>query len=114
MFDCVMPTRNGRNANLFTSSGVLSMRNAQYKDDFSEIDDECDCYTCRNFTKAYLRHLFIAKEILALELSSIHNLHFYLNLVKESRKKIIEGIFSEWKNETIKKISVNNKTLMEE
>jgi queuine tRNA-ribosyltransferase len=114
MFDCVMPTRNGRNAYLFTSSGVLSMRNAQYKNDFRVIDEECNCYTCRNYTRAYLRHLFIAKEILALELSSIHNLHFYLNLVKEAREKIIEGTFSDWKNEMINKITVNNKTIMEE
>lgn len=109
MFDCVMPTRNGRNSYLFTSNGVLSMRNAQYKDDFSTIDVECDCYTCRNYSRAYIRHLFIAKEILALELSSIHNLHFYLNLVSEARQKIKEGTFSDWKNEKINKIYANNK-----
>jgi queuine tRNA-ribosyltransferase len=114
MFDCVMPTRNGRNANLFTSEGVLAMRNAQYKDDFSEIDEKCDCYTCRNYSRAYLRHLFTSKEILALELSSIHNLHFYLNLVKEAGQKILDGDFSDWKNETIKKISANNKMLTED
>ncbi len=114
MFDCVMPTRNGRNAALFTSSGVLSMRNAQYKDDFRTIDEECDCYTCRNYSRAYIRHLFTSREILALELSSIHNLHFYLNLVKEARRKIIEGGFTGWKNEIIKKISLNNKSLTEE
>ena len=109
MFDCVMPTRNGRNSYLFTSNGVLSMRNAQYKDDFRTIDEECDCYTCRNYSRAYIRHLFIAKEILALELSSIHNLHFYLNLVSEARQKIKEGTFSDWKNEKINKIYANNK-----
>ncbi len=114
MFDCVMPTRNGRNAYLFTSSGVLAMRNAQYKDDFRTIDEECDCYTCRNYSRAYLRHLFTSREILALELSSIHNLHFYLNLVKAARKKIIEGSFTDWKNAIVKKISVNNKSLTEE
>ncbi len=113
MFDCVMPTRNARNANLFTSDGVLSMRNAQYKDDFRTIDEVCDCYTCKNYSRAYLRHLFIAKEILALELSSIHNLHFYLNLVKEARQRIKEGNFSEWKSEIVKKISTN-KMLMED
>lgn len=105
MFDCVMPTRNARNANLFTSAGVLSMRNAKHKDDFTTIDIECDCYTCKNYTKAYLRHLFIAGEILALELASIHNLHYYLNLVKTARAKIIEGSFVEWKFEIINKIS---------
>ena len=114
MFDCVMPTRNARNAYLFTSEGVLSMRNAKYKDDFNPVDANCDCYTCKNFTRAYLRHLFIANEILVLELASIHNLHFYLWLVKEARKKIIEGNFLNWKNEIVNKISMNNKNLMEE
>jgi queuine tRNA-ribosyltransferase len=99
-----MPTRNGRNAYLFTSNGVLSMRNAKYKDDFSTIDENCECYTCRNFSKAYLRHLFIAGEILALELASIHNLFFYINLMRVSREKIIEGTFSDWKKEIVKKI----------
>jgi queuine tRNA-ribosyltransferase len=112
MFDCVMPTRNARNSNLFTSAGVLSMRNARYKNDFTSIDDNCDCYTCLNYTKAYLRHLFIAGEILALELSSIHNLHFYLNLVKDARHHIKSGDFSKWKSEISSKISlnVNNKS----
>ena len=108
MFDCVMPTRNARNAYLFTSEGILAMRNSKYKDDFETIDKNCDCYTCRNFSRAYLRHLFIAKEILALELASIHNLHFYLNLVKEARKKLIEGSFLKWKSVIIKKISNSN------
>lgn len=98
MFDCVMPTRNARNAYLFTSSGILSMRNAQYKDDFKKVDEECDCFTCKNYTRAYLRHLFIAKEILALELASVHNLHFYLNLMNTARAKIREGNYKEWKN----------------
>jgi len=108
MFDCVMPTRNARNANLFTSNGVLSMRNAKYKDDFSTIDENCDCYTCQNYSRAYLRHLYIAKEILALELGSIHNLHFYVNLVREARTKIIDGDFNNWKEEIINKISKEN------
>lgn len=114
MFDCVMPTRNARNSYLFTSEGVLAMRNSKYKDDFKQVDKNCDCYTCLNFTRAYLRHLFIAKEILALELASIHNLHFYLNLIKEARKKIIEGSFSEWKSEIIKKISKDRNNNMED
>jgi queuine tRNA-ribosyltransferase len=114
MFDCVMPTRNARNANLFTSAGILSMRNAKYKDDFSKIDEECGCYSCSNYSKAYLRHLFIAKEVLALELASIHNLHFYLELVREARKKIIDGMFKEWKKETIKKVTINSKNNLEE
>jgi queuine tRNA-ribosyltransferase len=112
MFDCVMPTRNARNSNLFTSAGVLSMRNARYKNDFTTIDDNCKCYTCLNYTKAYLRHLFISGEILALELASIHNLHFYLNLVEDARHHIKSGDFLEWKSEIISKISlnVNNKS----
>ncbi len=114
MFDCVMPTRNARNANLFSWSGVLSMRNAIYKDDFNPVDRECNCYTCRNFTRAYLRHLFIAKEILALELASVHNLYFYLSLVKEARKRILENTFSEWKNELVNKLSINKNSFKEE
>jgi queuine tRNA-ribosyltransferase len=108
MFDCVMPTRNARNAYLFTSSGTLSMRNAQYKNDFAPVDENCDCYTCRNYSRAYLRHLFIASEILALELASIHNLAFYLKLVKQAREKIKEGGFKEWKDNFVKIISIKN------
>jgi queuine tRNA-ribosyltransferase len=114
MFDCVMPTRNARNSNLFTSSGVLSMRNAKYRDDFSEIDSNCTCYTCTNYSRAYLRHLFIAGEILALELASIHNLHFYLDLVRDARKMILEGNFKKWKIEKIKQISFNINNNLEE
>ena len=114
MFDCVMPTRNARNAYLFTSEGVVSMRNAAYKSDFSPLDPDCGCYTCRNFTRAYLRHLFTAKEILALELSTIHNLTFYLNLVRESRKRILDGSFTEWKNSIANKLSININTKTED
>lgn len=112
MFDCVMPTRNARNSYLFTSTGILSMRNNKYKNEFSPVDEACDCYTCKNFTRAYLRHLFIAKEVLALELASIHNLHFYLNLVTEARKNILNGTFNSWKEEILPKIS-QQKTIME-
>jgi queuine tRNA-ribosyltransferase len=112
MFDCVMPTRNARNSYLFTSTGILSMRNNKYKNEISPVDEACDCYTCKNFTRAYLRHLFIAKEVLALELASIHNLHFYLNLVTEARKNILNGTFKSWKEEILPKIS-QQKTIME-
>lgn len=105
MFDCVMPTRNGRNAYLFTSKGVISIKNSQFKEDESPLDDECDCYTCKNFSRAYLRHLFIAKELLALQLASIHNLRFYLNLISEARKMILENRFVEWKKEKVVQIS---------
>ncbi len=104
MFDCVMPTRNARNAYLFTWNGILAMRNAQYKDDFTPPDADCTCYACTNFTRAYLRHLFIAEEILALELASIHNLHFYLDLTREARKRILDGSFYEWKDLISKKL----------
>lgn len=108
MFDCVMPTRNARNANVFTWNGTLSMRNAKYKDDFGPLDENCNCYTCRNYSRAYLRHLFVAEEILALELASIHNLYFYLELVRNAREKIINGTFNKWKNQIIEKISFKN------
>jgi len=110
MFDCVMPTRNARNAYLFTSQGIVSMRNAAYKDDYTSLDPKCDCYTCQNFSRAYLRHLFNAKEILALELATIHNLTFYLNLVREARKRIADGTFIEWKNKFTEIISTNVQT----
>jgi len=111
MFDCVMPTRNARNAYLFTSNGIVTIKNAIYKDDFSSLDDNCDCYTCQNYSKAYLRHLFHAKEILAYELGTIHNLRFYLNLVREARKQILNDTFTEWKNKIINKLSINIKEL---
>ena len=114
MFDCVMPTRNARHAVLFTSDGVISLRNSQYRDDFNKLDENCDCYTCTNFSKAYLRHLFNAGEILALELASIHNLHFYIRLLSEARKNIIEGTFKDWKSEKVKKISNKKSFKLEE
>ena len=114
MFDCVMPTRNARNAYLFTSEGIVSMRNAAYKNDFTPLDAACDCYTCKNFTRSYLRHLFNAKEVLALELATIHNLTFYLNLVREARKRIIDGSFMDWKNQYTEIISINVQSLEEE
>jgi queuine tRNA-ribosyltransferase len=85
--------------------GIVSIRNTRYKDDLEPLDKECDCYTCTNFSRAYLRHLFNAKELLAFELASIHNLHFYLNLMKTARQKILDGDFLFWKNSIIKKIS---------
>jgi len=109
LFDCVMPTRNARHAILFSWEGVLNVRNSKFKDDFSRIDENCDCFTCANYSRAYLRHLFNAGEILAMELASIHNLHFYIELVSEARKQIIKNSFKEWKNKIINKISLKNK-----
>jgi len=101
MFDCVMPTRNGRNGMLFTSKGIINIRNKKWATDFSCIDDGFECETSNYYSKAYVRHLFIANEILALQIASIHNLSFYLWLVKEARKNIIDNTFTSWKNEMI-------------
>ena len=103
MFDCVMPTRNARNGTFFTSFGKVVIRNAQYERDKQPIDPECACYTCRNFTRAYLRHLFNAGEVLALRLGTIHNLFFYLDLMRGVRASIGEGRFREFKKEFLSK-----------
>jgi queuine tRNA-ribosyltransferase len=97
MFDCVMPTRNGRNAMVFTRRGRMNLRNARFADDFRPIDTECTCYACRTFTRAYIRHLTKAREILALQLASIHNLSFYLWLVNEARTAILQNRYAAWK-----------------
>jgi queuine tRNA-ribosyltransferase len=94
MFDCVMPTRNGRNGTLFTSTGKINIKNKRYQLDQDPLDPACNCYTCRTFTKGYLRHLFLAKEITALRLLSLHNLTYYLNLMAEIRHSIESGQFS--------------------
>jgi queuine tRNA-ribosyltransferase len=114
MFDCVMPTRNARNAYLFTSRGIVNIKNQRYKNDFTPLDENCDCYTCQTFTRAYLRHLFVARELLALELASIHNLNFYLNLTNTAREKIIDGSFIEWKEKIISKLTVRINSNSEE
>ncbi len=101
MFDCVMPTRNGRNGMLFTSRGVVNIKNKKWAADFSPIDDGIDCHTSNYYTKAYLRHLFVANEILALQIASIHNLAFYLHLVTQAREHIIAGDFKKWKDEMV-------------
>jgi queuine tRNA-ribosyltransferase len=105
MFDCVMPTRNGRNACLFTSEGIMNMRNRKWADDFSPIDPNGSASVDLFYTKAYLHHLFKAQELLALEIASIHNLAFYLWLVGEARKHIIAGDFSSWKNMMVKRVT---------
>lgn len=101
MFDCVMPTRNGRNAMLFTTKGVINIDNKKWEKDFSVIDEGLDCETSRYYTKAYLRHLMKAGEILGLTIASIHNLAFYCWLVREARERIQAGNFSSWKNEMV-------------
>lgn len=101
MFDCVMPTRNGRNAMLFTSNGVINIDNLKWANDFSPIDDSIDCEMSSTYSKGYLRHLMKSKEMLGLTIASVHNLAFYLYLVKEARKHILAGDFVEWKNKQI-------------
>ena len=100
MFDCVMPTRNGRNAMLFTYQGTMNMRNKKWEYDFTPIDPE-GCPTSRLHTKAYLHHLFKAQELLAMQIASIHNLSFYLRLVSDARRHIQEGDFISWKRSVI-------------
>ncbi|MDP4208494.1 MAG: tRNA guanosine(34) transglycosylase Tgt [Bacteroidota bacterium] len=104
MFDCVMPTRNGRNGMLFTSKGILNMRNEKWKDDFSPIDPDGTSFVDKHYTKAYLRHLVTNKEMLGAQIASIHNLAFYLELVRQAREKIKEGTFLSWKNVMVKQL----------
>jgi queuine tRNA-ribosyltransferase len=101
MFDCVMPTRNGRNAMLFTTKGVVNIDNKKWEHDFSPIDEGLDCETSQYYNKAYVRHLFKAGELLGLTIASIQNLAFYLWLVREARKHILAGDFMSWKNEMV-------------
>ncbi|NTW57656.1 MAG: tRNA guanosine(34) transglycosylase Tgt [Nitrospirae bacterium] len=103
MFDCVMPTRNARNGTFFTSFGKLVIRNSRYERDKDPIDPACGCSTCRDFSRAYLRHLFNAGEVLALRLGTIHNLFFYLNLMRDIRSSIEHGQFKEFKKEFLAK-----------
>jgi len=104
MFDCVMPTRNGRNGMLFTKNGIINIKNEKWKTDFSAIDGEGTSFVDHEYSKAYLRHLFISNEILGKMIASIHNLSFYLWLVTEARKQIIEGNFASWKNVMVEKV----------
>ncbi|HNW97002.1 MAG TPA: tRNA guanosine(34) transglycosylase Tgt [Bacteroidales bacterium] len=105
MFDCVMPTRNARNGMLFTKNGIMNMRNEKWKDDLNPIDAEGASFVDTHYSRAYLRHLFVSKEILAAMIATLHNLAFYVWLTNEARKKIIEGNFLEWKNEMVMKVT---------
>jgi len=104
MFDCVMPTRNGRNGMIFTSNGIINLKNEKWKADFSVLDPEGTSFVDSAYTKAYLRHLFVAGEMLGPMIASLHNIAFYLWLVDEARKKIIEGTFSQWKAVMVKRL----------
>lgn len=105
MFDCVMPTRNGRNGMLFTHEGIINIKNRKWTSDFSPIDPEGPSSVSLYYSKAYLRHLVISGEILGAQIASIHNLAFYLRLVEEARKRIIEGDFKRWKESTVRRVS---------
>ncbi|TRX71557.1 tRNA guanosine(34) transglycosylase Tgt [Carboxylicivirga sp. M1479] len=105
MFDCVMPTRNGRNGMLFTSEGILNMRNEKWKNDFSPVDPNGTSFVDQRYSKAYLRHLYVSKEMLAAQIGSQHNLTFYLWLVGEARKHILAGDFAQWKEVMVKKLT---------
>jgi queuine tRNA-ribosyltransferase len=104
MFDCVMPTRNARNGMLFTSEGIINIKNKKWADDFSPIDPMGITFVDTEYSKAYLRHLFAAAEFLGKQIATIHNLGFYLWLVREARKHILEGDFAMWKNQMIQKL----------
>ena len=104
MFDCVMPTRNGRNAMLFTSEGIIHIKNHKWADDFSPIDPHGTSFVDRTYTKAYLRHLFVAGEMLAAQIASLHNLAFYLDLVAQARAHIAAGDFGPWKEQMVRRL----------
>jgi len=105
MFDCVMPTRNGRNGMIFTSEGIINLKNEKWKFDFSPVDPNGETFVDTQYTRAYLRHLFVAGEILGPMIASLHNLGFYLWLVREARKHIVEGDFTEWRDKMLNKVT---------
>jgi len=103
MMDCVLPSRIGRHGTLFTGKGKVTIKSAKYKEDFTKPDEECDCYVCRNYTRAYIRHLFNAGEFLAMHLATYHNLHFLIKLMNDAREAVIAGNFYEFKEKFIKR-----------
>lgn len=105
MFDCVMPTRNARNGMLFTEHGIINIRNEKWKDDLSPIDEHSELYSDREYSKAYLRHLIHSKEILGAQIATLHNLYFYLWMVRQAREKIISGEFYGWKEKMVKQLA---------
>ncbi|NUN12731.1 MAG: tRNA guanosine(34) transglycosylase Tgt [Myxococcales bacterium] len=108
MFDCVLPTRNARNGMLFTDDGELTIKQAQYRMDLAPVSRECSCYTCSHFTRAYLRHLYMAKEILYSHLATLHNVHYYVNLLKRTRAAIVSGGFQEFVEEILVRRAAGN------
>jgi queuine tRNA-ribosyltransferase len=110
MFDCVLPTRNARNGGLFTGTGRVNIKGAAYTRDERPLDPTCTCYTCRHFSRAYLRHLYMADEILGLRLNTIHNLHYYTHLMRQARQAVQAGTFSTWKGECLARMSSDPST----
>ena len=106
MFDCVMPSRNARHGLLFTENGTINIKNEKWAMDYSEIDENSPCWVDRNYTKAYLRHLIKSGEYLGIQIATIHNLSFYLRLMKQARERIIDGTFTEWKNKMVKQLNI--------
>ena len=110
MFDCVIPTRNGRNGTLFTRRGTCVVKNAEYARAYEPVDDECSCYTCRTFSRAYLRHLFQTGEMLGPRLATLHNIHFFLDLMKQMRGAILKGYFDTWRSEFEEKYTADERS----
>lgn len=107
MFDCVMPSRNGRNGSVYTYNGKVNIRNQAHRYDFDNaLDNDCECYACKNFSRAYLRHLYQAGEILALRMLTLHNVHFFVQLTRDARTHILNGTFKQWKKEVMMKMGV--------
>ncbi|MGY8927497.1 MAG: tRNA-guanine transglycosylase, partial [Flavobacteriales bacterium] len=105
MFDCVMPSRNARHGLLFTENGTINIKNQKWAMDYSVIDENSPCWVDKNYTKAYLRHLIKSGEYLGMQIATIHNLSFYLRLMKEARVRIIDGSFTAWKNKMVKHLN---------
>ena len=105
MMDCVMPTRNGRNGMLFTSNGIMNMKNHKWADDYSELDPDGSAWVDHEYSRAYVRHLFVSQELLAMQIASIHNLAFYLKLVRDAREHIVAGDFAQWKKEMVERMT---------
>lgn len=104
LFDCVMPSRNARHGQLFTKEGIININNAKYSRDDKPIDEQCDCPTCKKYSRSYIRHLFKSGELLGMRLAVIHNLYFYNNLMKEIRDALDNGTFTEYKNKYVEKL----------
>lgn len=102
MFDCVLPTRNARNGQLFTSAGIVNIRNERHKEEFVPVDENCNCDLCKNYTRAYLRHLLNVNEILGHRLATLHNLTYYMDLMKTMRSEIAVGTFDDWSHNYLK------------